>query len=254
MLTPKTNSQWNQFLSLFIKMNFSRYACSHCSDFLSDDQVRKQSVMSKRGQKTTSNESYPTAKEKPCLVLRDRDQKSEEIFSQSLGSRVSLGYADEKKRSRKSNQATGAPRLKFRNRTSSSESTREFSLSKQTTVAGESQPSRKWWEKNILTPRAQGNLQLHHQNWKKNGIHEPWLHEQDISVFAEEIGNVCNQRNILNGRIQHKCIDMENVYHFVDESPPFILGRISSPNRTSNRTQNSTSEIGISQWSSEQMG
>ena len=36
--------------------------------------------------------------------------------------------------------------------------------------------------------------------------------------------------------------------------PPFILGRISNPNRTSNRTQNSTSEIGISQWLSEQMG
>ena len=97
MLTPKTTSQWNQFLRLFIKMNFSRYSCSHCSDFLSDDQVRKQSAKSKRGQKTTSNENYPTAKAMPCLVLRDREQKSEEIFSQSLGSRVNLVYADERK-------------------------------------------------------------------------------------------------------------------------------------------------------------
>ena len=39
-------------------------------------------------------------------------------------------------------------------------------------------------------------------------VHEPSIHEQDLSVFAEELGNVCNQRNILNGRIPNQCIDM----------------------------------------------
>ena len=53
-------------------MNFSMYSFSHFSDFLSDDQVRKQSAMSKRGQKTTSNEGSPMVKAKPCLVLREQ--------------------------------------------------------------------------------------------------------------------------------------------------------------------------------------
>ena len=48
--------------------------------------------MSKRSQKTTSNEGSPTAKAKPCVVLRDA--RSEEISSQSLGSRVN---ADERR-------------------------------------------------------------------------------------------------------------------------------------------------------------
>ena len=39
-----------------------------------------------------------------------------------------------------------------------------------------------------------------------------------FSVFAEEIGNVCNQRSIVHGRIQDQCIDMGNVYDFADES------------------------------------
>ena len=76
-------------------MNFSMYSCSHFSDFLSDDQVRKQSAMSKKGQKTTSNESSPTAKAKPCLVLRV--QLSEEICSRSLGCLVNPVNADERK-------------------------------------------------------------------------------------------------------------------------------------------------------------
>ena len=39
-----------------------------------------------------------------------------------------------------------------------------------------------------------------------------------FSVFAKEVGNVRSERNILNGSIQNKCMDMENVYDFVDES------------------------------------
>ena len=201
-------------------MNFSRYACSHCSDFLSDDQVRKQSAKSKRGQKTTSNESYPTAKAMPCLVLRDREQKSEEIFSQSLGSRVNLVYADERKqvvRATKqlvlldSNSEIGHPQA-----------------SRQENSPPASKQASNWcWriktKQKVMTKKIFWLQELKETctfitRMEKHGTHEPWLHEQDTSVFAEEIGNVFNQRNILNGRIRAKCIDMENVYHFVDES------------------------------------
>ena len=59
------------------------YSCSHFSDFLSDDQVRKQGAMTKRGQKTTSNEGSPMAKARPCLMARD--PRSEEISSRKGG-------------------------------------------------------------------------------------------------------------------------------------------------------------------------
>ena len=67
------------------------YSCSHFSNCLSDDpdQIGKQSAMSKRGQKTTSNEGYPTA------VLRAK--RSEDISSRSLGSLVSPVNADARK-------------------------------------------------------------------------------------------------------------------------------------------------------------
>ena len=67
-----SRDEWNHLLCLFNIMNFSMYSCSHFIDFLSDDQVGKQSAMSKRGQKTTSNEGSPTEKAKPYLVLPSR--------------------------------------------------------------------------------------------------------------------------------------------------------------------------------------
>ena len=73
------------------------YSCIHFSDFLSDDQVRKQSAMSKRGQKTPSNEGSPMAKARPCLVARD--PRSEQIPSQSLGSLVNPGIPMNEKKS-----------------------------------------------------------------------------------------------------------------------------------------------------------
>ena len=78
-----SRDEWHHFLRLFNIMSFSMYSCSHFSDFLSDDQVGKQGAMSKRGQKTTSNEGSPMAKARPCLVARD--PRSEEISSKSLG-------------------------------------------------------------------------------------------------------------------------------------------------------------------------
>ena len=44
------------------------------------------------------------------------------------------------------------------------------------------------------------------------------MHEQDLSVSAKEVGNVSKRRNILNANIQNKCINMENVHVFFDES------------------------------------
>ena len=77
ILTKRTFSsdEWNHLLGLFNIMNFSVYCCSHFSNFLSDDPdpIGEQNAMSKRGQKTTSNEASPTAKAKPCLVLRERE-------------------------------------------------------------------------------------------------------------------------------------------------------------------------------------
>ena len=66
-----TRDEWYHLLRLFNIMSFSMYSCSHLSDFLSDDQVRKQSAMSKMGQKTTSNEGSLMATARPCLVARD---------------------------------------------------------------------------------------------------------------------------------------------------------------------------------------
>ena len=54
--------------------------------------------MSKRGQKTPSNEGSPMAKARPCLVARD--PRSEQIPSQSLGSLVNPVNADERKKSK----------------------------------------------------------------------------------------------------------------------------------------------------------
>ena len=53
---------------------------------------------------------------------------------------------------------------------------------------------------------------------KTHGIHVPSTHGKDLSKFGEEVVNVCNQRNFLNGRIQNECIDMGIVFRFVDES------------------------------------
>ena len=56
-----SRDEWNHLLRLFNIMNFSMYSYSHFSNFLSDnsDQVGKQSAMSKRSQKTTSDEGSP---------------------------------------------------------------------------------------------------------------------------------------------------------------------------------------------------
>ena len=50
-------------------MNCSMFSCSHFSNFLSDP-FGKQSVLSKRGQETTSSEGSTMAKPKPMVPAK----------------------------------------------------------------------------------------------------------------------------------------------------------------------------------------
>ena len=85
-------------------MSFSKFSCNYLSDVLSDDQVRKQSAMSKRGQKKTSNEGSPMAKTRKAtsaiarsINLVMRSPRSEENSSQRLGSLVNPENTDGRK-------------------------------------------------------------------------------------------------------------------------------------------------------------
>ena len=104
-----SRDEWNHFLCLFNIMNFSMYSCSHFGNSLSDnsDQVGKQSAMSKRGHKTTSNEGSPKANARPCLVLRE--QRSKEISSRSLGSLVNPVNADERQEVERASRQLAPP-------------------------------------------------------------------------------------------------------------------------------------------------
>ena len=137
------------------------YSCGHFSEFLSYDPVRKQSAMSKRGQKTTSNESSPTAKAKSCLVLRE--QRDEEISSRCLGFLVNPCDADDRKEVVQASKQLVQP-----------ESNSEVGYSQTTRQENVPQASRKLvrgsknkqnvMKENTLTPQAQGNLLRHHHN------------------------------------------------------------------------------------------
>ena len=212
-----TRDEWNHLLCMFTNVNFSMYSWSHFSNFLFDisDHVRKQSAMSKRGQKTTSNEGSPMVKAKPSLVLRE--QRSEEISSRSLGSLVNPENVDERKEvmqasrelvQRDSNSKVGysqasrqekvpqaSRKLVLKNQNQTEKDEREHSNSKSSRKLAASSPELK-------------NMEYkNHQYTTKI-----------FSVSAKEIGSVCNQRNILNGSIQNKCVEMVNVDDFVDES------------------------------------
>ena len=98
MLTKGSFSrdEWNHFLCLMWWISRD-ILFSHFRHFPSDDPhpIGKQSAMSKIGQKAPSDEGSPTAKAKPCLVLRE--QRSEEVSSRSLGSLVNPWNTDERK-------------------------------------------------------------------------------------------------------------------------------------------------------------
>ena len=97
-----TRDEWNHLVRLFNIMSFSMFSCSHFCNFLSDP-IGKQSVMSKRGQETTSSEGSPMAKPKPTvqatarpviLVLRS-PWSARENLPQDLGNPVNPGNVDE---------------------------------------------------------------------------------------------------------------------------------------------------------------
>ena len=75
----------------------------HFNDFLSIDQVGKQSTVSKRGEEATSNEGSPMAKPRPAIPAKARpnlvmrSSRSEIDSSQSLVYLVNPGNADERK-------------------------------------------------------------------------------------------------------------------------------------------------------------
>ena len=52
----------------------------------------------------------------------------------------------------------------------------------------------------------------------KQATHEPSVRDEDLPFHAREFGNYSRLLNILNGSIQDKCVHMENVHVFVDES------------------------------------
>ena len=173
--------------------------------------------MSKRGQKTTSNEGSPTAKAKPCLVLREREHMSEDISSQSLGSRVNLENADERKEVVEQPGNWCSP-TQIQNSDILKRVDKGILLKQAGNWCWRIKNQTERDERKYSDSKISRKLCSSITRTEKHGIHEPSLHEQDLSVFAEEIGNVCKQRNILNGRIQNKCIDMEHVYDFVDAS------------------------------------
>ena len=216
-LTPKTNSRtyWprevsqelngitffvcSTFWSLFNILNFSMYSCSHSSDFLSDDQVGQQSAMSERGQKTTSNEGSPTPNAKPCLVVHE--QRSEEISSRSLGSMVNPRNADERKEVVQASRQLVQP-----------DSNSEVWYSQASRQENVAQASRQ------LVQGDQNQTESDERKYSDS------TSSRKVAASSPKLKNIEHtNRNILNVSIQNKCIDMENVYDFVDESrhPPW---------------------------------
>ena len=61
---------------------------------------------------------------------------------------------------------------------------------------------------------------------KKHGIHEPSIHEQDLSDFAEEVGFFRNKCNFPDGSIQNKCFGCRECLWLRRWKSPSTLGRI----------------------------
>ena len=113
ILEPKIQMRYVDFFSrdernhlhcLFKILSFSMFSCSHFSDFLFDDQVGKQTAISRRGQEATSNEGSPMAKPRPAIPVKARptnlvmrNPRSEDGSSQCLEYLVHQENADERK-------------------------------------------------------------------------------------------------------------------------------------------------------------
>ena len=143
------------------------FSCSHFSDLLSNDQVGKQSAMSKRGQEATSNEGSPMAKPRPAIPAKARpinlvmrSPRSEKDSSQSLEYLVNPANADERK---------------------------EVEIA----------PGNSWREEQLQTCAGCVKTRV-----SENGIHKPSIDDKDLSLPAQEVGNYSRLLDFLNGSIQ----------------------------------------------------
>ena len=208
-------------------------------------------------------------------VARAWAQERRNLFTK-FGISSQSGVCRWKKRSRKSNQATGAPWHKSRNRTSSSESTRKFSKSQQETGARESKPNSTWWEKIFWLQELNENCSFINRIGK-HGIHE------EIITWATYFSAWGRMWERLQPKQHSQWTHARQMYWYGDFlcfgrwKPPFILGRNWEQNSRTLRVcstllrswwenfwRNSEcevlgvfitflDEIGSCQWSSDQM-
>ena len=81
------------------------------------------------------------------------------------------------------------------------------------TAGGRSNSKHTVMREHVLTPVAHFTCAgCVNTRTSEHWIHEPSIHEQDLSVPAKEVGNVSMQLNFLDASTQNKCIDMENVH------------------------------------------
>ena len=89
-----SRDEWNHLLRLFNIMSFSMFSCSHFSNFLSDP-IEKQSVMSKRGQESTSDGKAKTNGSSEGDICQRGPWSAKENPPQDLGHLVNPVNDDE---------------------------------------------------------------------------------------------------------------------------------------------------------------
>ena len=207
-----TRDEWNHLLCLFNIMNFSMFSCN----FLSDPNG-KQSAMSKRRLDATSREGSPVAKTKPTVPAKARPinlvlhspWNARANPSQDLGNSVNPGKDDKGHltRTRKLEQTTQNPEVE-RSQVVRQENAQKFRFLG-TVQSGGSFALCRHKETCACSNSKNGN--------SKYEVHEPSVHDKYLPLSAKEVGNYRSILNGLNGSIEDTCIDMENVYGFIDE-------------------------------------
>ena len=139
------------------------------------------------------------AKARPITLLM-RGPVNEEISSQSVGSLVNPGNTDERKEAE-----IAAGHIM---RAASSSEIRYLQASRQENVP---MASRKLVREDQLQKHSDERKHSNTKSTRKLAACTPELGNYGI-------GNVSKRRNLFNASIQNKCIDMENVRVFVNES------------------------------------
>ena len=175
--------------------------------------------MSKRGQKTTSNEGSPMAKAKPTslvkarpLSLVARNPRSDKNSSQDSAYLVNPENADERNEMKIASGSSwqSAPRSEVGySQVSRQEnvpiaagnSIRKDQLQKQRDEKAHSNSNSTRKPVQGATPKTRVS---------EHEIHEPAIHDQDLSVLTKEVGNYSSLLNFF--------VEMVNVHVLVDES------------------------------------